>query len=134
MKSPILPVQLASQHSQEPSAGEAAFAGDPPFAQKKRSSHSHTCIQAVVKFCPSLASSGLCCPECFHARMNWHGLMKIMRIPVLEQHETHRPTAVPCTLLQSGVFEPVPHDLPDKLGILWCTYLSDLPPQQSHAM
>ena len=52
-KSGYVPLELAAGAFLSLGEGLADFAGDPPFAQKMRSSHIHTCIQGVVKFCPS---------------------------------------------------------------------------------
>ena len=57
-----VPLELASGAFLSLGEGLADFAGVPPFAQKMRSSHIHTCIQGVVKFCPSCIQvvSALC--------------------------------------------------------------------------
>ena len=52
-KSGYVPLELAAGAFLSLGEGLADFAGDPPFAQKMRSSHIHTCIQGVLKFCPS---------------------------------------------------------------------------------
>ena len=52
-KSGYVPLELAAGEFLSLGEGLADFAGDPPFAQKMRSSHIHTCIQGVVKFCPT---------------------------------------------------------------------------------
>ena len=61
-KSGYVPLELAAGAFLSLGEGLADFAGDPPFAQKMRSSHIHTCIQGVVKFCPSCIQvvSALC--------------------------------------------------------------------------
>ena len=61
-KSGYVPLELAAGAFLSLGEGLADFAGDPPFAQKMRSSHIHTCIQGVVKLCPSCIQvvSALC--------------------------------------------------------------------------
>ena len=57
-----VPLELASGAFLSLGEWLADFAGDAPFAQKMRSSHINTCIQGVVKFCPSCiqVASALC--------------------------------------------------------------------------
>ena len=68
-----VPPELAAGAFLSLGEGLADFAGDPPFAQKMRSSHIHTCIQGVVKFCPSCIQDMSAC-SC--SRMIWHELTK----------------------------------------------------------
>ena len=72
-KSGYVPLELAAGAFLSLGEGLADFAGDPPFAQKMRSSHIHTCIQGVVKFCPSCIQDMSAC-SC--SRMIRHELTK----------------------------------------------------------
>ena len=132
-----MPLELSAGAVLSLGAGLADFAGDPPLAQKMRSSHIHTCSQGVVKFCPSCIQVVFALPQVLSFKN------ELTRTDKIHAHfiETHDPPAFPCTFRQSAAFlaqvavlEPLPHDLQDDLGILWCAYSSYLPAQQSHVV
>ena len=129
-----VPLELAAGAFLSLGEGLADFAGDPPFSQKMRSSHIHTCIQGIVKLCqvlPKLYPSCVCVVRRAFVKKHITWTDKVQRSTSIRHTD---PPAVPCTslqpaalLLQAAVLEPLPHDFQDNLGIRKYAYSADWP-------